>query len=284
MRTNRFFIPILATLLGAATFSCQNMVRPDFDFVSGDDPALNGPLQRLFAFEDSPVDSVLGGRGTATGISYVDGVRGKAYQGSKTGQIEYATAGKLATMESFTFAFWMKLDERDGGAQSVFMLPRTDDFWGNTFMMVDGAAKGDSMLVKFHFAGNWVTFDGNGSKANGLNRWPDAYGKWKHVAFTYDAATSKFATYLDGSKLPLAASVTDRIKPKKDKDDPAVPLGALQFKNPSKFLFGAFQQQVGTNGEPAEWMKHYQGALDQFRVYTNALTESEVKELYTSKK
>lgn len=277
MKANRLFIPILATLLGAATFSCQKMVRPDFDFISGDDPALNGPLQRLFAFEDSPVDSVLGVRGKATGISYVDGVKGKAYQGSKTGQIEYATAGKLATMESFTFAFWMKLDERDGGSQSVFMLPRTDDFWGNTFMLVDGAAKGDSMLVKFHFAGNWVTFDGNGSKDNGLNRWPDAYGKWKHVAFTYDAATSKFATYLDGKMLPLAASVTDRMKD-------GAPLGALKFTNPSKFLFGAFQQQVGINGEPAKWMSHYQGGLDQFRVYTNALTESEVKELYTSKK
>ncbi len=278
MKTKKIIYPFLALLLGAATFSCQNMVRPDFDFVSGNDPALNGPLQRLFAFEGSPVDSVLGGRGIATGISYVDGVKGKAYQGSETGQIEYATAGKLATMESFTFAFWMKIDDKSGGgAQSVFMLPNTGDFWGNTFMLIDEGAKNDSMLVKFNFAGNWVVFDGNGKNANGLNRWPDAYGKWMHVAYTYDASTSKFAAFLDGNKLPLDASVTDRTKDGK-------PLGALKFDNPSKFVIGGFQQQIGIGNAPDKWMLHYRGALDQFRVYTKALSESEVKELYTGKK
>ena len=277
---------ILLLLIAVIGFSCQNMVRPDFDYVSGDDPSLNGPLQRLFAFEGTPVDSILGVRGTATGVSYIDGVSGKAYKGSATGQVVYNTAGKLATMDSFTFAFWMKLDERDGGAQTVFVLPRTDDFWGNTFMLIDGAAKNDSMLVKFNFAGNWVEFNGDGSKANGLNRWPDAYGKWKHVAFTYDAATSTFATYLDGNKLPLDATVTNRVKPKKNPDDPKEipePLGPLKFNNASKFIIGGFQQQAGINGTPDTWMKHYQGALDQFRVYTKALSDSEVKDLYNKK-
>lgn len=272
MKTNYVFLLLIAVI----GFSCQNMVRPDFDYVSDDDPSLNGPLQRLFAFEGTPVDSILGVRGTATGVSYIDGVSGKAYKGSKTGQIVYNTAGKLATMDSFTFAFWMKLDVRDGGAQTVFVLPRTDDFWGNTFMLVDGAAKNDSMLVKFNFAGNWIVFDGNGSRTNGFNRWPDAYGKWKHVAFTYDAATSTFATYLDGKKLPLDASVAKRTKDN-------APLGALKFTNASKFIIGGFQQQAGINGDPADWMKHYLGALDQFRVYTKALSDSEVKDLYNKK-
>ncbi len=276
MKTYKIIAKLLVLFAVVTTFSCQNMVRPDFDYVQDDDPSLNGPLQRLFAFEGSPVDSILGVRGTATGVSYIAGVQGKAYKGSKTGQIVYNTAGKLATMDSFTFAFWMKLDERDGGAQSVFMLPRTDDFWGNTFMMVDGAARNDSMLVKFNFAGNWIVFDGNGSKANGLNRWPDAYGKWKHVAFTYDGGTSTFAAYLDGNKLPLDASVAKRTRDN-------APLGPLKFTNVSMFIIGGFQQQAGINGDPADWMKHYLGALDQFRVYTKAITEAEVKELYAKK-
>ena len=272
MKTNNAILLLLITLIG---FSCQNMVRPDFDYVRDDDPSLNGPLQRLFAFEGSPVDSILGVRGTATGVSYVDGVKGKAYKGSKNGQIVYNTAGKLATMESFTIAFWMKAESQEG-AQAVFMLPNTDDFWGNTFMLIDGPARKDSMLVKFHFAGNWIEFSGNGTRANGLNRLPDAYGKWKHVAFTYDAATSKFAAYLDGNKLPLDASVTDR---KKD----GAPLGPLKFNNVSKFIIGGFQQHIGISGDPAAWMKHYTGALDQFRIYTTALPESDIKELFNKK-
>lgn len=273
---------ILLLLIAVIGFSCQNMVRPDFDYISDDDPSLNGPLQRLFAFEGTPIDSILGVRGTATGVSYIDGVRGKAYKGSKTGQIVYNTAGKLATMESFTFAFWMKAESLPG-AQAVFMLPNTGDFWGNAFMLIDGAAKNDSMLVKFNFAGNWLEFNGNGTRANGLNRWPDAYGKWKHVAFTYDGATSKVAAYLDGNKLPLDASVTNRLKPKKDKNDPDVPLGPLKFDNVSKFIIGGFQQHAGISGTPADWMLHYTGGLDQFRVYTRALSESEIKELFSKR-
>ena len=267
-----FIIGMIAT-----AFSCQKMVRPALELVSDDDPSFNGPLQRLWAFEGTPTDSIWGSRGTAKGISYIDGVKGKAYKGSTTGQIEYATAGKVATMESFTIAFWMKAESKDGGAQAVFMLPNPDDFWGTTFMLIDGPAKNDSMLVKFNFAGNWIEFNGNGTSANGLNRWPNAYGKWIHVAFTYDATTSKFAAYRDGDKLQLAASVTDR---KKD----GVPLGALKFNNPSKFVIGGFQQHIGIKAPADSWMLHYTGGLDQFRIYTKALSDSEVKELYTQKK
>ncbi|WP_373515317.1 LamG domain-containing protein [Persicitalea sp.] len=276
MKTYKSITKLFVLLMAVVSFSCQDLERPDFDFVSADDPSLNGPLQRLWAFEGNPVDSIFGVRGKANGVSYIDGVKGKAYKGSANGKIEYATAGKLATMESFTIAFWMKAESL-GGAQAVFMLPNTGDFWGNTFMMIDGEAKNDSMRVKFNFAGNWFDFAGNGTRADGLNRWADAYGKWKHVAFTYDAATSKFAAYLDGNKLPLAASVTDVKKG-------GAPLGALKFNNASKFVIGGFQQHIGIGNAPDPWMKNYTGALDQFRVYTAALPENEIKELFTQKK
>lgn len=267
-----FLLGIVVTV-----FSCQKMVRSDLVLVSDDDPAFSSPLQRLWAFEGTPTDSIWGSRGTATDISYTDGVKGKAHKGSATGQIEYATAGKVATLESFTIAFWMKAESKDGGAQGVFMLPNPDDFWGNTFMMIDGPAKNDSMLVKLNFAGNWIEFTGNGTNPNGLNRWPNAYGKWIPVAFTYDAATSKFVAYRDGDKLPLTAAVTDR---KKD----GAPLGALKFTNPTKFVIGDFQQHIGIRPPAETWMLHYTGGLDQFRIYTKALSDSGIKELFTSKK
>ncbi|GAB2767050.1 hypothetical protein GCM10027275_06550 [Rhabdobacter roseus] len=277
--SNIFFKSVLVCL-AVGTFSCQNFERPEMMLISDDDPALSGPLQRFWAFEGVATDSILGSRGTSSGnVSYVDGVRGRAYKGSTTGQIEYASAGKLATMESFTVAFWMNTTKHTGGAQAVFMLPNTEDFWGNMFMLIEGndSATDSSMIVKFHFGGNWVEFTGNGTNANGLNRWPNAYGRWKHVAFSYDAATSKFAAYVDGQKLNLAASVTDRVRNN-------APLGALKFSNASKFVIGGFQQHIGIRPPADAWMLRYTGMLDQFRIYTQALTDAEVKDLFDTKK
>jgi hypothetical protein len=270
-----FLLLVFCSLV--STFSCQHFDRPEMVLISDDDPAFNGPLQRFWAFENVATDSIWGSRGTAKGVSYVDGVKGKAYKGSATGQIEYTAAGKLATLESFTVAFWMNTEKHKDGAQCIFMLPNTDDFWGNMFMTIESNNddKDSSMLVKFNFAGNWITFDQKAA-ASGLNRWPNAYKKWKHVAFTYDGSTSKFATYIDGVKLPLNASVTDRKKGE-------APLGPLKFANASKFVIGGYQQHIGIKAPADSWMAHYTGMLDQFRVYTTALTDAEISNLYTKK-
>ncbi len=260
--------------LGTIT-SCQKMERPELIIIPDDTARLNGPLQRFFAFENSTIDSVHYVEGTPTGISYVDGVNGKAYKGSTAGRIEYASAGKLAEMESFTVSFWMNAEKHTGGAQSVFMMPNTEDFWGNMFLIIEGndSPTDNSMIMKFNFAGQWVEFTGN----NGLERVPDMYGKWKHVAYTYDGATSKFAAYIDGAKMDLPEAATDRKKGTE-------PLGLLEFNNVSKFVIGGFQQHIGIRGPADAWMLHYTGMLDQFRVYTRAMTEAEVNTLFTSKR
>ncbi|MDB5263844.1 MAG: Concanavalin A-like lectin/glucanase superfamily protein [Adhaeribacter sp.] len=279
MKNNIIYLMLalfLSALMGGGTLtSCQKMERPELIIIPDDTARLNGPLQRYFAFENSVIDSIHDVKGTATGITYVDGVRNKAIKGSATGQVEYASAGKMADMESFTVAFWMNTEKHKGGAQSVFMLSNTDDFWGNMFLMLEGneSPTDNSMLAKFNFAGQWIEFNGN----NGLNRLPDMYGKWHHLACSYDGKTSKFSAYLDGAKLNLPASATDR-------KNGTAPLGPLKFKNVSKFVIGGFQQHVGIKPPADEWMLHYTGMLDQFRVYTKALTDNEINALYTGKK
>jgi hypothetical protein len=255
--------------------SCQKMERPDLIVIPDDTARLNGPLQRLFAFENSVIDSIQDAKGTPTNISYVDGVSGKAYKGAANGHIEYASAGKLADMQSFTVAFWMNTTKHTGGAQNIFMMPNTDDFWGNMFLLVEGndSPTDNSMIIKFNFAGNWIEFTGN----NGLARLPDMYGKWRHLAFSYDAKTSKFAAYLDGTKLDLPASASDR---KKD----GAPLGPLAFKNVSKFVIGGFQQHIGIKAPADAWMLRYTGMLDQFRVYTKPLSDAQVNALFVKKR
>src|SRR3546814_388213 len=101
--------------------------------------------------------------GTATGISYVEGVRGMAYQGSAGGQIQFASAGKLAEMTSFSVTFWMNTEKHEGGAQSIFMLPNSEDFWGNLFVIIEGNNSPDdnSMQLKLKYGNNWADFNGS---------------------------------------------------------------------------------------------------------------------------
>src|SRR5690606_41665128 len=130
----------------------------------------------------------------------------------------------------------------------------------------------NSILFRFNFAGNRMEFSGN----SGLDRVCDMYGKCHHLAFSYDENTSEYAAYLDGEKMNLPSNTSDRKK-----DD--APLGKLSFKDASQFVIGAYQQHIGIQGDPQDWMLHYTGMLDQFRAYTKALNDEEVKALFTNK-
>ena len=264
----------IAMVVVSSLSSCQKMDRPPMNIIPDDTARINGPLQFYAPFEDSPDDSAQYQAGTATDVTYVNGINGKAYQGAANAQIQYPSAVRMAQMTSFTVSFWMNTEKHDGGAQAIFMLPNTEDFWGNLFAMIEGNNNpdDDTMLLKFHFAGNWVEFTGN----NGLDRLPGMYGQWRHLAFTYDENTSKFAVYLDGEALPLPAAVTDRVKD-------GAPLGPLAFSNVSRFVIGGFQQHIGIRTPADAWMLHYTGMLDQFRVHTRALSAAEINELFTTK-
>lgn len=265
---------ISAIVLFVFFSSCQKMERPEMDIVTDDTVRMNAPLQMYLPFESSVLDSAQYQKGIANNVTYVDGIRGKAYKGATDAQLQFPSAVKMANMTSFTVSFWMNTVKHDGGAQCVFMLPNTEDFWGNLFMTIEGNnnPNDNTMLAKINFAGNWVEFTGN----NGLNRWPDMYGKWNHVAFSYDETSSKFAVYINGAKLALPANVSDR----KNGNNP---LGPLSFKNVSKFVIGGFQQHIGIRPPADSWMLHYTGMLDQFRVHTRALSDAEINTLYTTK-
>lgn len=244
------------------------------NIIPDDTARINGPLQLYVPFEDSPNDSAQFQKGSASNISYVDGVRGKAYKGASNGQIQFPSAVQMAQMKSFTVSFWINTEKHGGGAQAIFTLPNTEDFWGNLFAIIEGNENPDdnSMLLKFNFAGNWVEFNGN----NGIARLPEMYGKWRHLAFSYNGNTSKFSAYLDGEKLDLPTAATDRVKD-------GAPLGPLALNNASRFVIGAFQQHIGIKAPADAWMLRFTGMLDQFRVYTKALSDAEILNLYTTK-
>lgn len=263
-------------LLSATLFSCQDKdgindyapIKPIGGYSSSSEIA-PGALVAKWSFDGSPIDSVNSLNGTATNVTFVPGRKGQAMKGATNGFISYPTPGTdITDLESFTVTMWINTQKHDGGAQSVFMLPRTSDFWGNMFMLIEGNnTASDSMLVKFHFNGQWA-------ELTNTNRLPDMYGGWKHLAFSYNATNSKFNVYLNGVKRSLPASIVDRVSG-------GNPLGALNFVDVSKLIIGGFQQHLGTPwSNPDGWMLNYTGMLDEFRIFNKALTDSDINSLF----
>lgn len=286
------FAGVLA--MGALFSNCTKSDKSD-DFTKGDAPPVAGGfvnssevassnLVAYFPFDGSVTDSkggVTGGIANGS-TSWITGRKGQAYKGSTTGFISYANAGPLAGLTSFTVSMWINAQKHDGGAQGVFGLAKQDgSFWGNFFMIIEGknpvADPSNKMFMKLHFEKNTAPFIEHWIEPANDFRPDDMYGAWRHVAWTYDAATSKVGWFINGQKKELPPNAEDRKA-----DGTGTPLGALNFKNATKFVIGAFQNQLGTPfNSPEPWMLPYTGALDEFRVYNKALNPTEISAIAT---
>jgi Concanavalin A-like lectin/glucanases superfamily len=220
-------------------------------------------------------NSVTGG--TANGItSFVAGKKGQAYKGSANGFIAYTIPGGISTLTSFTVSMWVNTERHDGGAQSLFMLSKQDSsFWGNFFMLIEGQnpATPQNMFMKLHFEKNNADFKEHWIEPfDSILRPADMYGAWRHVAWSYDQNTSKVTWYINGQKRALPADMELRKA-----DAAGTLLGALNFKDATKFVIGGFQNNLGAPyNTPEPWMLNYKGMLDEFRIYNKALSETEV--------
>lgn len=279
----------LLLLLWQAGTGCTKPDKSD-DFPLADPPPVAGGftnssevapsnLVAHFPFDGSVADA----KGAVTGgqlngnTSWVPGRKGQAYKGSTTGFISYTNPGPIATLTSFTVSMWINTQKHDGGAQGVFMLAKQDgSFWGNFFMMIEGNnSPSNRMFMKLHIEKNDAPFIEHWIEPHGDFRPDDMYNGWRHVAWTYDATTSKVGFFINGDKRALPPNAENR------KADPAgTPLGPLNFKNPTRFVIGAFQNQLGAPfNSPEPWMLPYTGALDEFRVYNKALSAQEITAL-----
>lgn len=280
----------------AASLLCARCTKPNKsdDFPKGDPPPVAGGyvnsseiaptnLVAHFPFDGNVSDAKGGVSGGALNgtTSFIQGRKGQAYKGSTNGFISYTNPGPIATLQSFTVSMWINTQKHDGGAQGVFMLAKQDgSFWGNFFMMIEGNnSSSNRMFMKLHFEKNNAPFIEHWVEPHGFGatdfRPDDMYNGWRHVAWTYDAATSKVGFFINGEKRGLPAGMEDRKA-----DGNGTPLGALSFKNPTRFVIGAFQNQLGSPfNSPEPWMLPYTGALDEFRVYDKALSAQEINAL-----
>lgn len=296
MKTNKTFTKVTWVTALVLSIGLTQCTKPELDdeFPPGDPPPVEGgfvnsseiaagELVAYFPFDgtvDDAKNAVTGGAASGT-TSFVPGLKGQAYQGSTNGFIGYSTPGPLATLTSFTVSLWINTTKHDGGAQGVFALTKEDgSFWSNFFMMIEGNNSPENrMFMKFHFEKNTASFVEHwvepGKQATVDYRPDDMYNGWRHIALTYDEATSKVIWYINGQKKELPPNVEDRKA-----DGAGTPLGALNFKNPTKFIIGGMQNHLGAPyNSPEVWMLNYTGKLDEFRIFKKALTGQEISAL-----
>lgn len=288
----------LFLLLTALLFTACTKVERDDDFTKGDPPPVPGGfvnssevaranLVGYWAFNGSLIDSVTNVAAENHGATFAPGKKGDAYQGSSTAYATFVPGATLQGLKSYTISFWIN-SPVNTGAIGIFTLARTDDFWGNLDIYQDNGGTGNKAVFKVHMFNSAVPWGGQfiDTKVD--------FNSWIHIAATYDAASSVFNIYQNGSAIGVnsAGNPANKIGPTLNGSDPSAPpvtpYGNLSFVNATAIGFGAFQFQTDpplTQAASAQsWATNFTGKLDEFRIYDRALTGQEVSALFQLEK
>lgn len=284
--------------LAALLFTACTKVERDDDFPKGDPPPVDGGFSNsreiapdnligYWAFNGSFIDSVTQVEAVNHGASFAEGKKGQAYQGSATAYATVDPVQAIQNLKSFTISFWM-FSPVNTGAIGIFTIARTDDFWGSLDIYQDNGGTADKAVFKVHMFNSAVPWGGQFTDTR-IN-----FNTWIHIAATYNAATSVFNIYQNGSALGVnsAANPANTIGPALNGSDPGAPpltpYGPLNFLNATKMAFGAFQFQTDppltTAASSQGWATNFAGKLDEFRIYDRALTGQEVSALFQLEK
>ena len=241
-------------------------------------------------------DLTLDSQGAGTEANFVEGRRGKCYQGSVDSYLRYniPDGSPIKTLKAFSLSMWLKHAEVDYDhvpVPMVFQITRTDDrCWGNLAVAADRTAKGAGWLAwkiqaQMGTSGNmWKTTDGAvKNEETGVDEYPWANvfpaGRWSHVIWTYDNVESKFHVYVNGVDVTPEAYVDCW----KGED---VPVGDLEFINADQIMIGNWDVKY-TSAEGWGWKDAWigdfsEGQVDEIRLYSRALTAVEAAALYAA--
>lgn len=221
-----------------------------------------GSLVGYWAFNGSYVDSVSNTAATGVNTSFTGGFKGQALQGTANGYVISDLPNAIKNLTSFTIDYWLNTSNTSGIITPI-VISRTDQFWGALDMFYENAGRTDATAnLKVHFNGQTEVWFTNGFISN-------PWGSWVNIGLTYDAPSSTFILYQNGTKV---ASQT------------AAGLGNLVFPAvATKLIFGTEQFQaspsLGTAGGAQSWAGYLTGQLDEVRIYNKALSASDLQAL-----
>lgn len=257
--------------------SCQKIERPALgDYVKDANPP-GGPLKFYSAFDGTTadplrnaVDSVRANFASTNPLSSITGITGKAVQGADGKTITYASANDFKTATSFSISFWMKNTAQPGRTEFVFSLCDDKYGWHHSaiFLLVENQTAANTTM-KLGLMDQWL---------EGTFQKPLFDGNWHHIVYSYDQSSSKMTYYFDGSV------VTGMTPTQTDVKSGGSPRGPVDLSTVYKLILGGWNKNGGAKGPTDDWIKTYTGGLDQFRLYSKALSAAEVAELYSRKK
>lgn len=268
--------------------SCQKMERPNLGDYPQDANPPGGPLKFYVAFDGTTSDELMNAVDSSRAnfpsenpFTAIDGVSGKGVQGVSQSAIKYGSANDFNTATSFTISFWERNTVPGGGNPQWLFGLASRDYWHQSalFLFVDHDGAGSTTsdaVVKLAIQDQWFEF----TPANGRMPGNLLDGNWHHMAIVYDENTSKITYYVDGQALTgLGANLTNVT-------DGGAPRGPLSFNNTYNFILGGWNKHgaLGQGAPEDAWIDSWQGGLDQFRMYSTALSAGEVAELYNDRK
>ncbi len=225
---------------------------------------------------------VVADKGETTEDNFVNGRTGKCFQGGEKQYLIYTVPqdSPIRSMKGFTYSAWVNQPEI---LQSQVPVPlyfqlanldseKPDHFWGNISLAVDRTAEGAEGNLTFK------TCFRHGDDGSIWKQWNGDYGKcfpagrWNHLIYTYNNETSEFHVYVNG------ADVTpENVVECKMGENLA---GDLSFIGADQIVIGAWLPKL-LDGATDEWMGWMDNAqIDEFRLYSRALTAEEATELY----
>lgn len=255
-----------AALLSVGLSSCQKKYDPSSFAppinIGGYTSASEVAKESLIAhwgFDGNLIDSVSKTAGVNTSTTFGAGVKGQSVQGAKDAYVIVDPSAAVKSMHSFTVMTWVNSPQNTDGIVGLLDLANTKEFWGNLTVFFENGSTATSGNLKIHVR--------NGTKEAWLGNYAitNPWNKWMHVAISYDAASSTFIVYVNGSR--IATQKVDGF-------------GVINFTDLGKMVLGTVQFQttpsLTTGTTKQDWASFLTGRLDEVRIYDKALTIDEI--------
>jgi hypothetical protein len=261
-------------LLTLAISGCQKMDRPELasDFPTDDNQTLlPGDLRFYVSFNptDGPSprwnasDSISGNPALLYPLTYEPGINGNAMKGADgTGSL-YLNANDFKTATDFSISYWLKSEATPGRTEFLFSLVENSFSWHNSalFLLLENQTA-SSVTMKLGVKDQWL--EGTFSK-------PLFDNNWHHVVYSYNNTTKKMTYYFDGQEVQgMNATQTNVTVP-------------VDFSKVSNLILGGWNRHGNKPGPTDDWVKSFDGLLDQFRLYNKALSATEALALFNAK-
>lgn len=277
----QFIIPVSAMVLLAA--GCQKFDRPALGDYPVDTNSPDGPLKFYAAFDgtsDDPlrnaVDSIRANFASSNPLTSVDGISGKALKGENKKFVKYQKPNDWAlTAKSLAVSFWFKRNGQTqnntgtNGPEYIYSFRSNNGHWSGAsgFILLEGnnsACAVKYMIVDENNSDKWFEWAGGNAIAGLLDN------QWHHMVLSYDAGSSTMTLYVDGVANPVTSVWGGH--------------GDIRMSDAQ-----ITEMRVGSgpanNIDSDDWLSTtWKGDIDQLRMYSIALSASEVNALFTGRK